>query len=125
MRSILHSLKLPLLIPQLRTSWMALLNRSDSDCAALDARAEFIRQLMLIELGEYGEKTFPAAVRRVRYASDVQALWYARSDIMAILASAHGETVAREKMVQISERFKGLLPKSLTEKSVFKNRQSH
>ena len=109
-------------MPQLRNSCMALLGQVEPTTSALNARTEVIRELMLHELGEYGEKKFPAIARRVRYAPDVQGLWYARSDVMAILANTHGETVAREKIAHISERFNGLLPKSLTAKIHFKLR---
>lgn len=77
-------------------------------------RIEDIRELMLSEIGDYGEKNFPGVARRVRYAPDVQGLWYVRSDVMAILASSHGETIAREKIARISGMFKGLLPNSLS-----------
>jgi hypothetical protein len=122
MRSLLPSFKLPTFMPQLRTSCMALLGRAEPTAKALDARTEIIRELMLHELGDYGEKKFPAVARRVRYAPDVQGLWYARSDVMAILANTHGETIAREKIAYISGRFSGLLPKSLTGKAAFKAR---
>jgi hypothetical protein len=101
---------------------MALLGRAENTPEALAERLENIRKLMLQELGEYGEKKFPAVARRVRYAPDVQGLWYARSDVMAILANTHGETVAREKIARISSRFNGLLPKSLTSKTGFRLR---
>ena len=116
MRSLLPSFNLPTFMPKLRNSYMALLGKSEPTPAALNARTEIIRELMLHELGEYGEKKFPAIARRVRYAPDVQGLWYARSDVMAILANTHGETIAREKINDISCRFSGLLPKSLTGK---------
>ena len=122
MRSLLPSFKMPTFMPQLRSSYMALLGRVDPTPKALDARTEIIRELMLHALGDYGEKKFPAIARRVRYAPDVQGLWYARSDVMAILANTHGETVAREKIADISGRFNGLLPKSLTGKVSFKSR---
>ncbi|MES2414334.1 MAG: hypothetical protein V4614_11070 [Pseudomonadota bacterium] len=108
--------------PQLRNSCMALLGRSEPTPASLENRTEDIRQHMLRELGEYGEKKFPAVARRVRYAPDIQGLWYARSDVMAILANTHGETVARQKIADISGEFKGLLPKSLTSKPGFRAR---
>ena len=101
---------------------MTLLGRTESTPQVFNARTEVIRELMLQELGDYGEKKFPAVARRVRYASDVQGLWYARSDVMAILANTHGETIAREKIAKISGRFDGLLPKSLTGKVSFKVR---
>ncbi len=106
------------LIPQIKNSCMALLGLTEAQAPAeLGNRMEDIRQLMLSELGEYGEKKFPAVARRVRYAPDVQGLWYARSDVMAILANTHGETIAREKVADISGRFNGLLPKSLMGKT--------
>jgi hypothetical protein len=117
MRSLLSVFQVSSFVPQLKTSCLALLGRTENTPQALTDRTEGIRQLMLRELGEYGEKKFPAVARRVRYAPDVQGLWYARSDVMAILANTHGETVAREKIAQISNRFNGLLPKSLTGKS--------
>lgn len=90
--------------------------------AAVSDRLEQIRQLMLSELGEYGEKKFPSVARRVRFAPDVQGLWYARSDVMAILANTHGETLAREKLLDISGKFNGLLPKGLTQRSGMRTR---
>lgn len=109
-------------LPQLRNSCMALLGRSEPTTAAIETRTEDIRRRMLSELGDYGEKKFPAVARRVRYAPDIQGLWYARSDVMAILANTHGETVAREKIADISGQFNGLLPKSLTGKAGFRIR---
>lgn len=117
MRSLLPSFTLPSFVPQLRTSCMALLGRAETNPESLTKRTETIRQLMLNELGEYGEKKFPAVTRRVRYAPDIQGLWYARSDVMAILATTYGETLARQKVADISGRFNGLLPKSLTVKA--------
>ena len=122
MRPLFPSFNLPTLMPRLRTSCMALLGRVDPTPEAMTVRTEGIRELMLHELGDYGEKKFPAVARRVRYAPDVQGLWYARSDVMAILANTHGETVAREKIAYISTRFAGLLPQSLTGKIIAKAR---
>lgn len=114
MHSLLPTFSMPSFVPQLKTSYMALLGRTEPTPEALNARIEIIRQLMLRELGEYGEKKFPAVTRRVRYAPDIQGLWYARSDVMAILATTYGEILARQKVADISNRFNGLLPKSLT-----------
>lgn len=121
MRSTLTLFKSKIVAAKPRSSFMALLGRSEPTPQVLSARTEDIRALMLHELGDYGERKFPAVVRRVRYALDVQALWYARSDVMAILANTYGETVARDKLVHISERFDGLIPKSLTAKFGFRS----
>lgn len=122
MRSLLPAFNIPSFAPQLKSGFMSLMGRTEPTKQALNARTEVIRELMLQELGEYGEKKFPAVARRVRFAPDVQGLWYARSDVMAILANTHGETVAREKIAKISGRFNGLLPNSLTGKIGFKSR---
>ena len=122
MHSLLPSFNMPSFVPQLRNNYLALLGRTEPTPQALNARTEVIREMMLHELGDYGEKKFPAITRRIRYAPDVQGLWYARSDVMAILANTHGETIAREKIANISLRFNGLLPKSLTGKFGFKSR---
>ena len=87
-------------------------------------RIEHIRQLMLDELGEFGEAHFPKIVRRVRYAIDAEALWFVRSDVMTVLGAIHGKTIAQEKIKRISEQFKGLLPKGLTSRSSSLTRRS-
>ena len=96
---------------------MAILGLAKPTPVAVSDRTEAIRQVMLEELGVYGEKKFPAVMRRVRYAQDIQTLWYARSDVMAILANTHGEAIAREKLAYISGQFKGLLPKAQTQRA--------
>ena len=122
MLSLLPTFNLPSFMPQLKSSYMALLGRVEPSPAVLEARVELIRELMLHELGDYAERKFPTITRRVRYAPDVQGLWYARSDVMAILSKTHGESIAREKVAHISSRFNGLLPKSLTSRSSARSR---
>jgi hypothetical protein len=47
---------------------------------------------------------------RVLYASDIQALWYLRSDMMTLLAHPLGETEAQNRLTQVTALFVGLLP---------------
>jgi hypothetical protein len=54
---------------------------------------------------------------RVRHATDVQSLWYLRSDLMGLLCSTEGETAARAHLDRITRLFKGLLPKGLASRS--------
>ncbi len=98
---------------QIKSSLLALLSSEALTPSARTGRIEDIRQLMLNELKHCGELKFPQVVRRVRYATDAQALWYARGEFMAALAATHGEAIARAKINHISEKFKGLLPKGL------------
>ena len=117
MHSMLPRFTLRSVLPQIKTSCMAMLGLTKATPVAVSDRTEAIRQLMLEELGVYGEKKFPAVTRRIHYAQDIQALWYARSDVMAILANTHGEAIAREKLAYISGQFKGLLPKAQTQRA--------
>jgi hypothetical protein len=98
----------------LKSSLLDLLGSTVIIPAFREHRIEHIRQLMLDELGEFGNMRFPRIVRRVRYAIDAQALWFVRSEVAMVLGALHGETIAREKISRISHKFKGLVPKGLT-----------
>ncbi len=99
--------------PNLKSSLLGLLIGGEATPVVLQNRTEGIRELMLNELGEFGEKHYPKIALRVRYAQDAQGLWYARGDVMAVLSAMQGETVARQKVSQITKMFEGLLPGSL------------
>ena len=100
--------------PKLRNSIYGLLGNpvmpSDS---ILESGTEDIRESMLDVLGDTGPKHFPQVTRRIRYANDIQALWYLRGELMGVLASMHGEARAREKLASITAQFQGLLPNGL------------
>jgi hypothetical protein len=81
--------------------------------SVLETSTEDIREAMLALLGDSGARQFPNVTRRIRYANDLQGLWYLRGDLMAALAAAHGEASARQKVQQITRMFQGLLPGSL------------
>jgi hypothetical protein len=68
---------------------------------------------MLGLLSEAGGRQFANVQRRVRYANDIQGLWYLRGDLLAALASVQGEQEARQKVLRVSRMFQGLLPGSL------------
>lgn len=100
--------------PGLRNSIYGLLGNSPPPTdSILESSTEDIREAMLGVLGDTGQKNFPNVARRLRYASDIQALWYLRGDLMAALAALYSESVAREKIAQITGQFHGLLPGGL------------
>jgi hypothetical protein len=72
-----------------------------------------IRAAMLAAMPSTGAEKFPHVTRRIRYAGDVQGLWFLRGDLMAVLSSHFGEAVAFEKLETISAMFKDLLPQGL------------
>ena len=89
------------------------LSGSTPDPERMAYRVEDIRVAMLDMLGEQGEHSHPQVARRIRYAGDALALWYARADLMAALAGLHGEQLARTRMVSLSVLFEGTLPKCM------------
>jgi hypothetical protein len=101
--------------PNLRSSIYGLLAGSPRvpSESVLEDGTEDIRESMLSCLGEAGSKDFPQITRRIRYANDIQALWYLRGDLMASLAAIHGEASARRKVAGVTAQFQGLLPGSL------------
>ncbi len=98
----------------LKNSVLALLGGGETSRAMLENRTEDIRLFILAELGEFAEEHYPKLVRSVTYAQDAQGLWFARGEVMAVLADMHGETIAREKIERISDKFRGLLPRGLS-----------
>jgi hypothetical protein len=100
--------------PNLRRSIYGLLGNPVAPSESiLESGTEDIREAMLVVLGESGAKQFPQVTRRIRYASDIQALWYLRGDLMAALAAMHGEVAARKMIDSITSQFRGLLPNGL------------
>ena len=81
--------------------------------SVLETGTEDIREAMLALLTEAGSRQFANVMRRVRYANDIQGLWYLRGDLLAALASVHGEARARQKLQRVTHLFRGLLPGSL------------
>jgi predicted urease superfamily metal-dependent hydrolase len=101
--------------PRIRSSVYGLLGNALAPTdSMLESGTEDIRESMLLALGDVGPKHFPQITRRIRYANDIQALWYLRGDLMGALAAMHGEAAAREKIGPITRMFQGLLPKGLT-----------
>jgi hypothetical protein len=72
---------------------------------------EDIRESMLALVDDDTDK--PHVKRRIRYAVDVQGLWYLRGDLMSVLAAKYGEAVARTKLSAINDMFENLLPQGL------------
>ena len=74
---------------------------------------EDIRDAMLALISGIGDERLVHLTRRVRYANDVQALWFLRGDVMAVLASTYGESVALAKLESVSDMFHDMLPQGL------------
>jgi hypothetical protein len=76
-------------------------------------RIEHIRDAMLRELSTLEDHHQNDALKiwsDIVRASDIQTLWYLRSDVLRLLADFHGEPEARKKLDQISAMFRGMVP---------------
>jgi hypothetical protein len=77
------------------------------------ATMDQIREAMLAMAAlDHGERAAGLA-RRIRYATDLQALWFMRGELMQLLARDYGEAAAREKVDELSCMFTNLLPSGL------------
>lgn len=72
-----------------------------------------IRSAMLSLLPSHGGHSVQRVSQRVRFAADVETLWYLRQDVMTALSAIDGETAARRKMKDINSMFEGGLPGSM------------
>ena len=72
-----------------------------------------IRTAMLSVLQERGGQSIQRVSQRVRFAVDVETLWYLRQDVMVALSAIDGESAARRQMKKINSMFKGGLPGSM------------
>jgi len=96
------------------TSMYGLLGHTvPSQGRSAESRQENIRNVMLDAMTlEKVSDGHHMLVRRIFYAPDIQTLWYARSDIMSMLAEELGETAAHERLRVITALFDGLLPEA-------------
>jgi hypothetical protein len=102
--------------PNLRSSLHAIFSSSfpaSAPTAAMEYCIDDIRDAMLALMPTALDEQYPHVVRRIRYATDIQALWFLRGDLMRALASACGEAAAREQVDAVSEMFEDLLPQGL------------
>jgi hypothetical protein len=73
---------------------------------------ERIREAMLGSMALHVDARAPgpSVWTRVLAANDIQTLWYLRSDVMGVLSSVCGETLAASQLSQITELFRDQIP---------------
>jgi hypothetical protein len=85
------------------------LQREESDAALTEQFRVSMLELTGAVEGEYALRLG----RRIRYASNLQALWFMRSEMMALLAPVYGEAEAMHKLEVISADVRESLPSGL------------
>lgn len=99
----------------LRSSLYAMFSVSTSAAPRTDdaATMDQIREAMLAMAADDPGERAAGLARRIRYATDLQALWFMRGELMQLLARNHGEAAAREKVDELSSLFTNQLPSGL------------
>lgn len=112
----------------LRSSLTALFSFStsaDPPTEVATSTLEDVRSSMLELAASCPKEHAEKLAFRIRFAPEVQTLWFMRSELMAVLARTYGEAVAREKVVGLGVEFRGLLPKSLQSRHSFLDSGGH
>ncbi|GAC1542822.1 MAG: hypothetical protein NVS2B4_21500 [Ramlibacter sp.] len=74
------------------------------------ARLEKIRAEMLAALQAGSENSFDLLADRIRFATDLESLWYLRSDLLTAVTQGAGAAAAQQALQGITSRFIGVLP---------------
>ena len=69
-----------------------------------------VRLAMLQLLQADGGSAERKVEERIRFAADMEALWYLREDVLQAIRPPGGELAARRELVPIDRMFKGWLP---------------
>lgn len=78
-----------------------------------DPGLEEVRHAMLQSLAGMADSEVARMNMRLRYASDIEALWYLRADLFSLLLPRQGEDGARRTMDALTALFQGQLPHAL------------
>lgn len=92
------------------TSGLGLLHRSP------DRHISRIRSAMLslLPAPERSEEVpSQRLAQRVRFADDLESLWYLRQDLLQALSATVGEAVAHRQIQRITRMFRGRLPQAM------------
>ena len=96
-------------ISRFSSSFAALLT-DQSTIIDVDGRLDDIRDAMLDSLLALDDRSRKDLCQKLERVTEVQTLWYLRSEMMALLASHYGEEVARQKLDVVTELFRGVVP---------------
>ena len=100
--------------PNLRNSLHDLLGRDKPSSTAWVRHPgmEDIRRAMLQSLTGITGCEVARMNMRLRYAADIEALWYLRSDLFSMLVPLRGEPAAHRVMDEVTLLFQGQLPRA-------------
>jgi hypothetical protein len=85
---------------------------ADSTILDIDSRVEDVRTKMTEAVAPHlmDAENVPDILIKIAKAGDVQTLWYLRSDLLNLISEQVGERSAHQKLLVITEMFRGLVP---------------
>jgi hypothetical protein len=97
-------------IARFASSFAAILG--DATASDMGARTEEIRDAMQESMAPFlaDKATMPLIWRSIAIAPDIDALWYLRSNLLAMLSAHCGERSAQKTLATITEMFRGAVP---------------
>lgn len=100
--------------PNLRNNLQDLLGRDNPSSTGWvrDHGLEEVRRAMLQSLAGMTGCEVARMSMRLRYAADIEALWYLRIDLFKTLLPLRGEASAKWIIDQLTTQFQGQLPRS-------------
>lgn len=101
--------------PNIRNDLHDLLSRDKPSSTAWvrDQGLEAVRRAMLQNLTGLTGCEVARMSMRLRYAGDIEALWYLRTDLFNTLLPYRGQAVTQELLDQVTPLFQGLFPMSV------------
>ena len=85
-----------------------------STACVRDQGLEKVRHAMIQSLAGLSGSDVARMGMRLHYASDIEALWYLRSDLLTMLVPLQGEPLAQATMARLTPLFQGQLPCALS-----------
>lgn len=94
-------------VASIKDSLLGLLrvSRSAAHAPDMEPARDAMLQLLLFEGMAMEESEHLALLARIRYARDLEALWYLRPELVSALSVQHGERVARQQVNALAGLF--------------------
>lgn len=78
-----------------------------------EAKLQRARNALLALVEPHSTDSFRRVAQRLRYAADMESLWYLRQDVLCALSEVGGEAQARQQVRQVNALFEGALPAAM------------
>lgn len=85
--------------------WLSRSGATDSEHSLLEPARKAMIEMVLFDAMAIDESLQLALLQRLRYAGDLEALWYLRPELVSALALQHGEREAQARVRSLAHLF--------------------